>query len=246
MNRQPIHALVPVVVGREDRAARQHGGADGDAAVQLIRGARRAEAARLALRQLTVAAHVAVLAPGHHVERGLVAHVLDLTHGGGVHARQPSRAEHVLRVVVEGDPHAAAVHEVQLLLLVVVVAAGGVPRRNLDRVHAERGHAQLAPHLAEARPVAERVDVRDGVAVTLHDLVDLVLVSHAAADYATLSALRRPPRAQSVESATSTPTTAKAGNTLVGSPARKPRPDSSTSVTGFTDAADWTQPVSRS
>jgi hypothetical protein len=84
----------------------------------------------------------------------------------------------VLGVVVERDPHATAVHEVELLLLVVIVAAGGIPRRNLDRVHAECGHAELAPHLAEPRPFAERIDVRDGVAVTLHDLVDLVLVSH--------------------------------------------------------------------
>src|SRR5918994_940024 len=119
-------------------------------------------------------AHVAVLPAGREVERGLFAHVLDLAHRRGVHAREPTRAEHVLAVVVERDPHAAPVHEVQLLLLLVVVAACGVARRNLDRVHAESGHAEPAPYLAEAGPVAERIDVRDGVAVALHDIVNLV------------------------------------------------------------------------
>jgi hypothetical protein len=136
------------------------------------------EATRLALGQPAVAADVAVLAAGDQVDRGLVAHVLDLADRRGIHAREPARAEHVLRLVVHPDRDPAAVHEVELLLLVVVVAPGGVSRRNLDRVHAECGHAQLAPHLAEARPVAERLDVRDGVAIALHDLVDLVLVSH--------------------------------------------------------------------
>src|SRR5688572_19393154 len=58
----------------------------------------RAEPACLALGKLAVATHVAVLAAGHEVERGLIAHVLDLPDRGGIHAREASRAEHVLRV----------------------------------------------------------------------------------------------------------------------------------------------------
>ena len=204
MHRQLVHALVPRVVRREDGAAREHGRADCDGCRTTQPGRPgRAEPARLALGKLAVAAHVAVLAAGDEVERGLVAHVLDLPHGGGIHAREPARSEHVLRVVVQGDLHAPAVDEVELLLLLVEVAAGGELRRQLDRVHAERGHAELAPHLAEARPLPERIDVRDGVAVALHNLPDLVLVSHVRPDYATLSALRSPPRAQSIVSATS-------------------------------------------
>src|SRR5918997_1774349 len=47
-----------------------------------------AEAARLPLRQLAVAPYVAVLAARDHVQRRLVADVLDLAHGRGVHARE--------------------------------------------------------------------------------------------------------------------------------------------------------------
>ena len=45
----------------------------------------------------------------------------------------------------------AAVDEVQLLLALVAVPAGGVARRQDDRVDAERRHAELAADLAEAR-----------------------------------------------------------------------------------------------
>src|SRR6187551_3517348 len=62
--------------------------------------ARGAEAARLALGQLPVAADVAVLAAGDHVQRRLVAGVPDLPHRGRVHAGEPARAQHVLRLVV--------------------------------------------------------------------------------------------------------------------------------------------------
>src|SRR5919107_322204 len=89
--------------------------------------ARGAEAAGLALRELAVAAHVAVLAAGDQVER-------------------------VLAVVVQADPDAAAVHEVELLLLLVEVAPRLEARRDLDRVHAERGHAERAADLLESRP----------------------------------------------------------------------------------------------
>ena len=143
-----------MVVGREDGAARAATArADGDAAVTSVsRAARpgRAEAARLALGQPAVAAHVAVLAARDQVDGRLVAHVLDLAHRGGVHAREAAGAEHVLAVVVKVICDAAAVDEVELLLLVVEVAAGLEAGRDLDRVHAERGHAQLAPDLAEA------------------------------------------------------------------------------------------------
>src|SRR5215217_438071 len=141
--------------------------------------ARRAEAARLALRQLAVAPDVAVLAARHEVQSRLVAHVLYAPHRRGVNAREPARAEQVLSTVAEGDPHVAPVDEIELLLLVVVVATRAVARRDLDRVHAKRGHAKLAPHLAEAGPLAQRLDVCDCVAVALHDPVDLALVSHA-------------------------------------------------------------------
>src|SRR5829696_5836741 len=222
--------------------------------------ARRAEPARLALGQPPVAPHVAVFAARDEVERGFVAHVLDLADGRGIHAREAAGSEHVLRVVVQGDLHAAAVDEVELLLLFVEVATGGVLRGQLDRVHSEGGHAELSPDLAEARPFPERIDVRNCIPVALNDIVDLVLVSHvpkpkrlrldqpgaSPTAYATFSALRRPPRAHSVLSATRRVTTANAGRTLVGSPTRNPRPASITSVTGFTDAAAWTQPVSSS
>src|SRR4051794_11539514 len=106
-----------------------------------------AEAAGLALGQLAVAADVAVLAAGDHVQRRLVADVLDLTHRGGVHAREPARPEHVLRVVVHPDRDPAAVHEVELLLLLVEVATRLEAGRDLDRVHPERGHAERAADL---------------------------------------------------------------------------------------------------
>src|SRR5215210_1231041 len=126
--------------------------------------ARRAEAARLALGEHAVAAHVAVLAARHEVERRLVAHVLDLSDGGGIHARQAARSEHVLGVVVQGDLHPPAVHEVELLLRLVEVPAGGEFGRQLDGVHPECRHPELAPHLSEAGTFPERVDVRDGIA----------------------------------------------------------------------------------
>src|SRR5215216_5043062 len=111
--------------------------------------ARGAEAARLALGQLAVAAHVAVLAAGHQVERRLVAHVLDLAHGRGIHTREAAGAEHVLALVVQRDLQPPSMHEVELLLLLVEVAAGGDVRGQLDRVHAECGHTELAADLAE-------------------------------------------------------------------------------------------------
>src|SRR4051794_24001418 len=58
-----------------------------------------AEAARLALGQPAVAAHVALLAARDQVQGGLVAGVPDLPHRGGIHAREPARAQHVLGVV---------------------------------------------------------------------------------------------------------------------------------------------------
>src|SRR4051794_27698799 len=136
-----------------------------------------AAGARLALRQLPVAANVAVLAAGDHIERGLVAHIFDLPHGGGIHAREAARAELVLGVVVHADRDPAAVHEVELLLLLVEVAPGLEARRDLDRVDAEGGDAQDAADLPKARPLGQRVDVRDGIAVALHQFADLV--SHA-------------------------------------------------------------------
>src|SRR5215213_3061341 len=109
--------------------------------------ARGAEAARLALRQPPVAAHVAILAAGDQVDRGLVADVLDLAHGRGVHASEPAGAELVLGLVVQADLDPPAVDEVELLLLVVEVAAGLEARRDLDRVDAERRDTQLPADL---------------------------------------------------------------------------------------------------
>src|SRR6266540_3554034 len=156
--------------------------------------ARRAEAARLALRQAAVAAHVAVLAARDEVHRRLVADVLDLPHRRGVHAGEPARAEQVLRLVVQANPDPAAVDEVELLLLVVEVAAGLEARRDLDRVDAEGRDAELAAHLAEARALGERVDVRDGVAIALHDLVNLVSHEWELRQRAPRSGGRRAPR----------------------------------------------------
>src|SRR5215218_10658404 len=79
--------------------------------------ARGAEAARLALRQPAIAAHVAVLAPRHEIHRRLVADVLDLAYGRRVHAGEPARAEHVLCLVIQPDLDAPPVDEVELLLL---------------------------------------------------------------------------------------------------------------------------------
>jgi hypothetical protein len=132
------------------------------------------EATRLALGQPAVAADVAVLAAGDQVDRGLVAHVLDLADRRGVHAREPARPEHVLRLVVHPNRDPAAVHEVELLLLLVEVAAGLEARRDLDRVYAERRDPERAADLAKAGPVGERVDVRHRVAVTLHHVAHLV------------------------------------------------------------------------
>src|SRR5262249_43884597 len=53
---------------------------------------------------------------------------------------------------------ATAVDEVELVLLVVEVREALHPRRHDDAVHADRLHAQRAPHLAVARPLAELVE----------------------------------------------------------------------------------------
>ena len=81
------------------------------------------------------------------------------------------------RVVVEGHLQSPLVNEVELLLLVVIVAARLVAGRNLDRVHSEGRHAQLAADLAKSRTLGQRVDVCDGIALALHDIVSLF--SHA-------------------------------------------------------------------
>src|SRR5215211_1242213 len=126
----------------------------------------RPRAAGLAVGEAPVPAHVAVLAPGDQIHGGLVAHVPDLAHGGRVHARQAARTEHVRVVLVEGDLDPAAVHEVQLLLLLVEVTAGLDARRQLDRVHPEGGHPELAAHLSKAGTLGQRVHVchREAVA----------------------------------------------------------------------------------
>src|SRR5215207_5364783 len=142
-----------------------------------------AEAAGLALRQPAVAAHVAVLAARDHVQGRLVADVLDLPDRGRVHAREPTRAEHVLGLVVHADRDPAAVHEVELLLLLVEVAPGLEAGRDLDRVHAEGGDAEGAPDLAETGPVRQRVDAGDGVAVALHHVTNLVCHARSVKGY---------------------------------------------------------------
>ena len=73
--------------------------------------------------------------------------------------------------VTEGELDLAAVHEVQLLLAVVEVAARLVALGQHDRVDAELGHPQRAPHFAETRSVAEVVDGRDGPAVAAGEIL---------------------------------------------------------------------------
>ena len=136
-------------------------------------------------------------------------------------------------------------NEVELLLLVVIVAAGLVAGRNLDRIHSEGRHAERAADLAKSRTLGQRVDVCDGIALALHDIVSLFSHSGRVLQ-ATRSAERSPPRAQSTLTAASSSATPKAGSTSTGSPSRKPRTDSRTSVIGLNDAAAWTHPVSRS
>src|SRR5918999_3583873 len=99
----------------------------------------RTRARALALGELAVPAHVAVLAAGDQVHGGLVAEVLDLAHRAGVHPGHPAGTEVVARAVAEGHGDAAAVHEVELLLLVVVVAAGPDAGGKLDRGDSESG-----------------------------------------------------------------------------------------------------------
>src|SRR4051794_26030786 len=164
-----------------------------------------AHAAGLPLRQPAVAAHVAVLPAGHQVDRGLVAHALDLPDRRRVDPRQPARAEQE-GLVVQRDLALAAVQEVQLPLLLVEVPAGLVARRQLDRVHAECLDPERPAHLAEAGTLREPVDVRDGVAVALHDFPHLVgharsLIGAATKPRAPRCAARRGPTARSARPA---------------------------------------------
>ena len=67
-----------------------------------------------------------------------------------------------------------AVDEVRLLLLLVEVAPGLVAGREADRVDTERRDVQAPPDLPEPIAVAQRVDVRNRVAVAAGRLVHLV------------------------------------------------------------------------
>src|SRR6185503_11338477 len=144
----------------------------------------------LALRHAPVAADVAVLAAHDHVDGVLVTHIAELAHGGRVDTREAAWPQHVLRSVTELHLHGAAVDEVRLLLLVVEVATALVAGRDGDGVHAERGHPELAPDLAEAVALADRVDVRDGVPVARDHVVDW-FVGHR-------TPIVQPPRHQAV------------------------------------------------
>src|SRR3954451_5782342 len=126
-------------------------------------------APRAALPGLPVAPDVAVLAADDHVDRVLVEGV-HAAHRRGGDAGEAALVEHVARAVAELEADAPAVDEVELLLLVVVVARRGVAGRLDDGVDAERGHAQRRADLAEAVPVAERVQMADRVALALDDL----------------------------------------------------------------------------
>src|SRR5919199_1040048 len=107
------------------------------------------EAARLPLWQAAVPPHVAALAAGDQVDGRLLADVAHLAHGGRVHPHRPARSEHHAPPVIEAHLDPAPVEEVELLLLLVVVAARLIARRQLDRVHPERGHAKRPAQLAE-------------------------------------------------------------------------------------------------
>ncbi len=123
------------------------------------------DALLLALAHAPVATDVAVIAAGAHVHGVDVADVAYLAHGCGVHTRQPALAEPPHVAVAELHLDRAAMDEVQLLLGVVVVKARLDAGRQDDRVDAEGGHAEALADLAKAGPVAQVVEVGDGVAV---------------------------------------------------------------------------------
>jgi hypothetical protein len=86
-----------------------------------------------------------------------------------VHPREAAAAELVALAVVEDELKLALVDEVELLLLVVKVTAGLDSGRKHHRVHAEGGHAERRPDLAEAGTLAQVVQVADGITLASHD-----------------------------------------------------------------------------
>src|SRR5206468_12531248 len=111
----------------------------------------------LALRQLSVAAHVAVLATDDEVDRVLfVAEVLEAADYRGVYPGDAARAQ-LVSLAVELDLQAALVDEVELLLHLVQVTAGFVARRHHDRVDAESFDTELLADLAGAPALAALV-----------------------------------------------------------------------------------------
>src|SRR5215207_9854297 len=111
--------------------------------------------ALVALRDVRVAADVAVLGAHDHVRR--------------VDACEAARLEAVRGAVAEADLERPAQDDVELLLLVVEVETGLGAGRQDDRVDAEVLDAERAADLAEAGAVADPVDAADGVAVASGD-----------------------------------------------------------------------------
>src|SRR5215207_5631307 len=125
--------------------------------------------ALVALRDVRVAADVAVLGAHDHVDRVDVARIVELAVRRRVDACEAARLEAVRGAVAEADLERPAQDDVELLLLVVEVETGLGAGRQDDRVDAEVLDAERAADLAEAGAVADPVDAADGVAVASGD-----------------------------------------------------------------------------
>src|SRR6185437_1276628 len=96
-----------------------------------------------------------------HHER-LLADGRDLARRGRLDVAQAAGPE-LASLAGQRKSRAAGVDEVELVLLLVVVRPRLDPRLDHEHVHAERGHAQLLPHLPEDA-VAQLVDGAERVA----------------------------------------------------------------------------------
>src|SRR5690349_720819 len=118
----------------------------------------------LRVDELPVALDVAVLAADHeHDEVLAVARVREPSRHGRLDVHQAALAD-LAGLVGDLEPRAAAVHEIELVLPLVEVEEALEVRRHHDRVGAERGDPEHAPHLPEAVALAELVERAERVA----------------------------------------------------------------------------------
>src|SRR5438067_12102762 len=111
---------------------------------------------------MAVALDVAALPADHEHDQVFVARVRKPARGRRFHVAQAARAE-LARLAVDLEQRTAGMDEVELVLEVVVVHEPLVTSGHDDDVHSEGGHPERRPHLPEAVPVAELVDVAEGV-----------------------------------------------------------------------------------